>query len=74
MHTNGLTHLLNAVTRLATAFNGLAETVETVNTATRQRLLLDAPAEPAMPMNRLAGPDVEEAAASTNNGRSKRKQ
>lgn len=37
----GITKLLNALTRLARGFNGLAETVETVNTATRVRLQLD---------------------------------
>jgi hypothetical protein len=41
----GLASLMNAITRLTTALTGLAETVETVNVSTRQRLLLDAPTE-----------------------------
>jgi hypothetical protein len=54
---------MNAVTRLANARGGLAETAEQVNAATRQRLQLD-PAEP--PANRL--PEPEEAG----NGRKRR--
>ena len=54
----GITSLMNAMARLATAFNGMAETVETVNAATRQRLQLDMTEAPAT-ANRL--PELEEA-------------
>ena len=53
----GLTTLMNALNRLASALNGLAATAEQVNAATRERLQLDH-TEPVT-VNRLPG--LEEA-------------